>query len=221
MQIRAAVLHAPNTPFEIETLTLEAPRAGEVLVRLAACGVCHSDWHVATGDTRHPLPCVCGHEGAGVVEAVGYDVLGIAPGDHVILSWAPDCGHCYYCEHGQPNLCETFTEPLWAGTMLDGTPRLRRADGSPVFHYCGTAAFAEYTVVPAQSCVVVRPDAPLEVAALVGCAVATGVGAVLYTAGVHPGQNVAVYGCGGVGLSTVQGAVLSGAGTIIAVDTSG
>ena len=221
MQIRAAVLHAPNTPFEIETLTLEAPRAGEVLVRLAACGVCHSDWHVATGDTRHPLPCVCGHEGAGVVEAVGYDVLGIAPGDHVILSWAPDCGHCYYCEHGQPNLCETFTEPLWAGTMLDGTPRLRRADGSPVFHYCGTAAFAEYTVVPAQSCVVVRPDAPLEVAALVGCAVATGVGAVLYTAGVRPGQNVAVYGCGGVGLSTVQGAVLSGAGTIIAVDTSG
>lgn len=221
MQIRAAVLHAPNTPFEIETLTLEAPRAGEVLVRLAACGVCHSDWHVATGDTRHPLPCVCGHEGAGVVEAVGYDVLGIAPGDHVILSWAPDCGHCYYCEHGQPNLCETFTEPLWAGTMLDGTPRLRRADGSPVFHYCGTAAFAEYTVVPAQSCVVVRPDAPLEVAALVGCAVATGVGAVLYTAGVRPGQNVAVYGCGGVGLSTVQGAALSGAGTIIAVDTSG
>ncbi len=218
MHIRAAVLHAPNTPFQIETLTLEAPRTGEVLVRLAACGVCHSDWHVATGDTRHPLPCVCGHEGAGVVEAVGPEVRAIAPGDHVVLSWAPDCGHCFYCEHGQPNLCETFTGPIWAGTMLDGTPRLRRADGSPVFHYCGTAAFAEYTVVPQQSCVVIRRDVPLEIASLVGCAVATGVGAVLYTAGVRACESVVVYGCGGVGLSTVQGAALSGAGVVIAVD---
>ncbi len=220
MHIRAAVLNAPNTPFEIETLTLEAPRTGEVLVKLAACGVCHSDWHVATGDTRHPLPCVCGHEGAGVVEAIGPEVRGISIGDHVVLSWAPDCGHCFYCEHGQPNLCETFTGPIWAGTMLDGTPRLHHADGSPVFHYCGTAAFAEYTVVPQQSCVVIRRDVPLEVAAVVGCAVATGVGAALYTAGVRPGESVVVYGCGGVGLSTIQGAALCGAGVIIAVDPS-
>lgn len=220
MQIHAALLNAPNTPFVIETLSLEEPRAGEVLVKLAACGVCHSDWHVASGDTQHPMPCVCGREGAGVVEAVGQGVSGVARGDHVVLSWAPDCGHCFYCEHGQPNLCETFTGPLWAGTMLDGTPRLRRADGSPVYHYCGTAAFAEYTVVPAQSCVVIRRDVPLELAALVGCAVATGAGAVLYTAGVRPGESVVIYGCGGVGLSAVQGATLSGAGTVIAVDTS-
>ena len=220
MHIQAAVLDAPRTPFRIETLELQPPRAGEVLVKLAACGVCHSDWHVATGDTRHPLPCVCGHEGAGVVEAVGYDVSGIAPGDHVVLSWAPDCGHCYYCTHGQPNLCETFTGPIWAGTMLDGTRRLSRANGSPVYHYCGTAAYAEYTVVPAQSCVVIERGVPLEIAALVGCAVATGVGAALYTAGIRPGESVVVYGCGGVGLSGIMGAALCGASPILAVDTS-
>ncbi|MCI0364986.1 MAG: zinc-binding dehydrogenase [Phycisphaerales bacterium] len=141
------------------------------------------------------------------------------PGDHVTLSWTPDCGHCFYCLRGQPNLCETYTEPIWAGTMLDGTTRLH--DGSdPVYAYCGLATFAEYVVVPEPSCVKIRREIPLEVAALVGCAVATGVGAALYTANVRPGESVVVIGCGGVGLNIVQGAALCGASTIIAIDTN-
>ncbi len=217
MKIRAAVLDAPNQPFVIETLTLDEPRAGEALVRIHACGVCHSDYHLATGTTRHPMPVVCGHEGAGVVEAAGEGVTRVRVGDHVTLSWTPDCGHCFYCLRGMPNLCETFTDPIWNGVMLDGTTRLHR-DESPVYHYCGLASFADYVVVPERSCIVIRKDVPLEIAALVGCAVATGVGAVIYTAGVRPGDSVVVFGCGGVGLSVVQGAALSGASTIIAVD---
>lgn len=220
MQIQAAVLQQANTPFQIETLTLDAPRAGEILVRIVASGVCHSDYHLATGDTRHALPVVCGHEGAGVVEAVGPGVTRAQVGDHVTLSWTPDCGHCFYCERGQPNLCETYTEPIWNGVMLDGTTRLHRANGEPVYAYCGLATFAEYAVVPEQSCVPIRKDVPLEVAALVGCAVATGVGAVLYTADVKAGETVVVLGCGGVGLNVVQGAALAGAGAIIAVDVN-
>ncbi|MCC6613005.1 MAG: Zn-dependent alcohol dehydrogenase [Anaerolineae bacterium] len=219
MQIHAALLEGPNHPFVIETLTLEAPRDGEVLVRLAASGVCHSDWHLVTGTTRHPMPCVAGHEGAGVVEAVGPGVSRVKPGDHVVLSWTPDCGHCYYCQHGKPNLCETFTGPIWEGVMLDGTPRLRLGS-EPVYHYCGLATFAEYAVVPEQSCVPIRKDVPLTTASLVGCAVATGVGAALFTAGVRPGESVAVFGCGGVGLNILMGAALCGASTIIAVDTN-
>lgn len=217
MQIRAAVLDAPNTPFTIETLTLDAPRPGEVQVRIAASGVCHSDYHLATGTTRHPMPVVCGHEGAGVVEAVGEGVTRVRPGDHVTLSWTPDCGECFYCQRGKPNLCETYTDPIWAGTMLDGTTRLHRGS-DPVYHYCGLATFAEYVVVPQESCVPIRKDVPLQTAALVGCAVATGVGAVLYTAGLRPGESVVVFGVGGVGLNIVQGAALAGAYPIIAVD---
>src|SRR5215204_2989410 len=117
MKIQAAVLHTAQTPFEIMELELDDPRAGEVLVKIAACGVCHSDYHLATGTTRHPMPVVCGHEGAGVVEAVGAGVTRLRVGDHVTLSWTPDCGECFYCQRGRPNLCETFTEPIWAGTM--------------------------------------------------------------------------------------------------------
>ncbi|MFO7322454.1 MAG: Zn-dependent alcohol dehydrogenase [Chloroflexota bacterium] len=219
MKIQAAVLEAPNRAFQVETLRLDEPKAGEVLVRIVASGVCHSDYHLVTGATRHPMPVVCGHEGAGVVEAVGPGVSRVSVGDHVTLSWTPDCGHCFYCQRGMPNLCETFTDPIWAGTMLDGTTRLYR-DGDPVYHYCGLATFAEYVVVPEQSCVPVRKDVPLEVAALVGCAVATGVGAVLFTANVRPGASVVVIGCGGVGLNIVQGAALAGAQTIIAVDVN-
>ncbi|MGH7176138.1 MAG: Zn-dependent alcohol dehydrogenase [Tepidisphaeraceae bacterium] len=217
MRIRAAVLHGPNQPFAIEQLDLDAPHAGEVLVRLAACGVCHSDWHLVPGDTKHPMPVVAGHEGAGVVEAVGSGVDDVKTGDHVILSWAPNCGECFYCTHGRPNLCDTYTVPIWAGTMLDGTTRLA-LHGQPVFSYCGTAAFATHTVVPRQSCVVIRRDVPLESACLVGCAVATGVGAAMFTAKVQHGESVAVFGCGGVGLNVVQGARLCGATTIIAID---
>jgi len=220
MQIQAAVLYAPNTPFVIETLTLDDPRAGEVRVKIAACGVCHSDYHLVTGTTRHPLPVVCGHEGAGVVEAVGDGVTRVQVGDHVILNWAPACGDCFYCRHNKPNLCATFTEPIWAGTMLDGTTRLHRLNGDPVYAYCGLASFADHVVVPQQSCIKIRRDVPLGAASLVGCAVATGVGAAFYTAGVRPGESVVVIGCGGVGLNVLQGAAICGASTIIAVDTT-
>ncbi len=219
MKIQAALLTEPNRTFHIETLDLADPGPGEVRVRLVASGVCHSDWHVATGDTQHPMPCVCGHEGAGVVEAVGDGVTRVAAGDHVTLSWTPDCGGCFYCMNNQPNLCETYTGPIWDGVMLDDSPRLSWR-GQPVYHYCGTAPFAEHTVVPEQICVKIRKDVPLKVASLVGCAVATGVGAVLYTAGVKPGQSVVVYGAGGVGLNTIQAAALCGASTIIAIDTN-
>ena len=219
MNVQAAVLHAPKNPFTIETLRLEAPRAGEVLVKIAASGVCHSDYHLVSGDTQHPMPLVAGHEGAGVVEAVGPGVTRVKVGDHITLNWAPDCGECFYCQHEQPNLCDTYTGPIWAGTMLDGTTRLY-SDGDPIYHYCGLATFAEYAVVPEPSCIPIRKDVPLKVAALVGCAVATGVGAVLYTAKVRAGESVVVYGCGGIGLNILQGAAMVGATTIIAVDTS-
>src|SRR5688500_4695215 len=141
MRVKAAILNAPKTPLVVEELELEEPRAGEVLVRVAASGVCHSDWHVVTGDTKHPLPCVLGHEGAGVVEALGDAVTDLNVGDHVVLNWAPSCGRCFYCLRGRSNLCDTYTGPIWAGTMLDGQTRLRR-NGQPVYHYCGLATFA-------------------------------------------------------------------------------
>src|SRR4051812_11916411 len=168
MKIRAAVLTAPQQPFTIETLDLAEPRAGEVLVKIAAVGVCHSDWHLVSGATKHPMPVVAGHEGAGVVQAVGQGVNDVQVGDHVVLSWAPACGRCFYCLRDRPNLCETYTAPIWNGTMLDGTTRLSRGDGQPVYHYCGLAAFATHTVVPRQNCVVIRRDVPLESASLVG-----------------------------------------------------
>jgi NDMA-dependent alcohol dehydrogenase len=223
MKIRAAVLNAPKQPFVIEELELDPPRAGEVLIKLAACGVCHSDWHVATGDTKHPMPVVAGHEGAGVVEAIGDDVHDVHVGDHVVLSWAPFCGKCFYCLRDKPNLCDTYTAPIWAGTMLDGTTRLSRTrDGEreSVYSSCGTASFATHTVVPRASCVVVRKEKEIKLdrVALIGCAVATGVGAALHTAHVRAGDVVVVFGLGGVGLSIVQGARLCAASQIITID---
>ena len=197
---------------------LEPPRAGEVLVKVAAAGVCRSDWHLVTGATQHPLPAVPGHEGAGVVEAVGEGVTHVQPGDPVILNWAPNCGTCFYCLHDRPSLCATYTEPVWAGTMMDGTPRLSK-NGKPIYHYCALACFSEYTVVPQESCVPLDKAVPLTVGALIGCAVTTGVGAVLNTAHVQAGCSVAVFGVGGVGLCTVMGAHLAGAVPLIAIDT--
>ncbi len=219
MQTKAAVCHGPHVPFKIETLDLKPPQNGEVLVQMSAAGVCHSDWHLVTGATVHPMPVVPGHEGAGVVMAVGDGVSHIKPGDHVALNWAPSCGSCFYCLNGKPNLCETYTGPIWAGTMLDGTTRLS-LDGAPVYHFSGLACFSEYAVVPAVSCVPMPKEVPMTVAALIGCAVTTGVGAALYTAGVRPGSTVAVFGAGGVGLSIIMGARLAGASRIIAVDRS-
>jgi len=217
MKIQAAVLYETNTPFMIDTLDLEPPRAGEVRVRIAAAGVCHSDWHLRTGATRHPLPVVAGHEGAGVVEEVGEGVVTVKPGEHVALNWAPACGTCFYCQNERPNLCSAYAEPIWAGAMMDGTTRLAK-DGRPYFHYSALACFADHAVVPEESCVAVPKALPLPLAALIGCAVTTGMGAVLNTAQVPPGSTVAVFGAGGVGLSIVIGAKLAGAARIIAVD---
>jgi NDMA-dependent alcohol dehydrogenase len=219
MKIKAAMLRAPNSPFVVESLDLDEPRTGEVLVRVRAVGVCRSDWHLVSGATKHPMPVVAGHEGAGVVEALGAGVTDLKVGDHVVLNWAPACGKCFYCALDKPNLCDTYTGPIWAGTMLDGTTRLRHG-ASSVYAYCGLAAFAEFTVVPRQSCVKIDQDVSLESAALVGCAVATGVGAAMFTARVQHGESVAVIGCGGVGLNCIQGARMSGASTIIAIDVN-
>lgn len=217
MKIRAAVLYEVNKPFVVETVDLDSPRAGEVLVKVAATGVCHSDWHLVTGATQHPLPVVPGHEGAGVVEAVGAGVSRVKPGDHVALNWAPNCGNCFYCLNDRPNLCSTYVGPLWAGTMMDGTPRLS-LKGQPLYHFSGLACFADYSVVPQECCIPLGKEVPLNIAALIGCAVTTGVGAAFNTAKVKPGSSVAVFGAGGVGLSIIMGAQLAGAGRIIAID---
>lgn len=219
MKVKAAVIYENAQTFVIETLDLAGPRAGEVLVKMAAAGVCHSDWHLLTGASKHPLPVVPGHEGAGVVAAVGEGVTAVTPGDHVALNWAPNCGRCFYCLRDRPSLCETYVDRIWAGTMLDGTPRLSK-EGQPVYHFCALACFAEYVVVPQASCVPLAKDIPFEIAALIGCAVTTGVGAVLNTARVEAGSSVVVYGAGGVGLNIIMGARLAGAGRIIAVDTN-
>ncbi len=219
MRIQAALFREPNVPFSVEAVDLDPPKSGEVLVRVAAAGVCHSDWHLMTGATHHNTPVVPGHEGAGVVEAVGEGVTRVVPGDHVALSWAPSCGHCFYCLNGRPSLCETYVAPTWAGTMLDGTTRLSQ-NGQTVYHFSAVACFAEYTVVPEACCVPLAKDIPMEIAALIGCAVTTGVGAALNTVQVKPGSSVVVYGAGGVGLNIIMGARLAGAARIIAVDTS-
>jgi NDMA-dependent alcohol dehydrogenase len=217
MKIQAAVFYEPGRPFVVETLDLEPPRAGEVLIKVAAAGVCHSDWHLMTGATKHATPVVPGHEGAGVVEAVGPGVSRVKPGDHVALSWAPSCGECFYCLDDRPSLCETYVGPIWDGVMMDGTPRLSK-DGRPVYHFSALACFAEYCVVPQECCVPMPKEIPLTIAALIGCAVTTGVGAALNTVKVKPGSSVAIYGAGGVGLSVLMGAKLAGASRLIVVD---
>lgn len=219
MKIKAAVFYQPGQPFTVEELDLAPPQAGEVLVKVAATGVCHSDWHLMTGATQHATPVVPGHEGAGVITAVGPGVTRLKAGDHVALNWAPSCGECFYCLRDRPSLCSTYVGPLWAGTMMDGTTRLSK-NGEPVYSFSALACFAEYTVVPQECCVVLPKAVPLTIAALIGCAVTTGVGAVLNTAEVEPGSSVVVYGAGGVGLSVIMAAHLAGAAQIIAIDKS-
>jgi Zn-dependent alcohol dehydrogenase len=200
----------------VTELELAPPREGEALVRLRASGVCHSDLNAIDGTAETPCPAVLGHEGAGVVEAVGAGVA-LAPGTPVVLSWLPPCGQCAECRRELPHLCRPAWAAMAAGVLTDGTSRLSR-DGDPVFHYCFLSSFAERAVVPARCCVPMPPGVPFEVAALVGCAVTTGTGAVWRTAGVRPGERVCVIGCGGVGMSAILGAVVTGAAPIVAVD---
>ncbi|WP_163697927.1 alcohol dehydrogenase catalytic domain-containing protein [Mycolicibacterium sarraceniae] len=216
--MKAIVFRDQHSPIEHTDVDLAAPNAGEVRVRIAAAGVCHSDLHVKRGDWDAPAPLVMGHEGSGVVVELGEGVTSLAVGDHVVLAWVPPCGQCRYCRSGHEARCQkvaTIVGPK--GVLFDGTSRLSR-NGTPLHHYLGVSSFAEEVVVPASGAVKVRDDAPLDVIAVVGCAVATGVGAVLNTAAVEPGATVAVIGCGGVGLNVAQGARLAGAERIIAID---
>lgn len=216
--MRAAVLYGPNTPLVVEEVEIAPPKAHEVLVRIAYSGVCHSDYHVVLGEWTQPMPIVLGHEAAGIVEAVGDGVRGVQPGDHVITSWIASCDTCFYCRSGQPQLCETVIPTAFErGTMQDGTSRLSLG-GRPVASYLAVGSFAEYAVLPERGVCPIRKDMPLDKAALIGCAVATGVGAVINTARIEVGSTVLVIGCGGVGLSAIQGATLASARTIIAVD---
>ena len=214
---KAAVLAQVGQPLAVREVNLEPPRAGEVQVRMAASGVCHSDLSVQNGTLLMPLPMVLGHEGAGVVEAVGEGVTDLAPGDHVVVSWVPQCGECYFCRRGQGELCERGSGGMVSGALLDGTSRFT-LDGGPLFQMAGTGTFAERSVIPAIGAVKIPDDIPLNTAALMGCSVLTGVGAALNTATIRPGDSVAVVGCGGVGLNVVQGARIAGAERIIAVD---
>jgi NDMA-dependent alcohol dehydrogenase len=215
--MKAAVLYEVKQPLRVEEVQLDGPHQGEVLVKIGAAGVCHSDYHFMNGDLPIGLPTVLGHEGAGVVEEVGAGVTSVAPGDHVVLLFRPHCGHCEFCSQGRPALCSMAGQLRNTGHLLDGSSRLHR-DGLEIKHFLGVSCFAERAVVPEQGCVLISPEIPLEVAALVGCAVMTGVGAVMNTAKVTPGTAVLVIGAGGIGLNCVMGAALLGAHPIIAAD---
>jgi S-(hydroxymethyl)glutathione dehydrogenase / alcohol dehydrogenase len=214
--MKASVLFEQGAPLRVEELDLEGPREGEVLVRMAASGVCHSCLHAADGSWKGvPVPIVLGDEGAGTVESVGAGVRDLEAGDHVILSWAPTCGRCHYCVIGRPNLCEKRLPGR--GLLPDGTTRMA-LDGKPVYHYGHVATYASRTVVHESSAIRIDPAMPLDRAALVGCSVMTGVGAVLNTVRVPAGASMAVFGTGGVGLNVVQGGAMVAAHPIIAVD---
>lgn len=220
MEIRAAVLEEFAQPLKVTTADLAGPRAGEVLVRLHACGVCHTDMYTASGvDPSGYAPCVLGHEGAGVVEEVGEGVTSVAPGDHVVTLFSPQCGQCVNCRSGRTNICVAIREQQNLGYLPDGTARLSR-DGEPIRHFMGCSAFAEATVVSEYSLAKVSPDAPLETAALFACGLSTGLGAAMYRAKVWEGATTVVFGAGMVGLGAVAGARLQGAERIICVDLS-
>jgi S-(hydroxymethyl)glutathione dehydrogenase/alcohol dehydrogenase len=218
MKIRAAVLEEFGEPLVVQELELAEPREGEVLVRLAACGVCHTDLYTASGaDPTGYAPCVLGHEGAGVVESVGPGVSLVAPGDHVITLFAPECGECVHCRSSRTNRCVAIREQQGLGYLPDGTARLSRG-GEPIRHFMGTSTFAEFTVMPEIALAKVSPDASLEGCAPFACGLATGIGAALYTADVQPGSTCVVFGAGLVGLGAVIGCRLAGADRIVAID---
>jgi alcohol dehydrogenase len=227
LKVRAAVLnamgaampYAKSKPLTIEDVELRDPGPGEVLVRMGAAGLCHSDLSVINGDRPRPTPMALGHEAAGVVEALGPGGSDLKKGDHVVLVFIPSCGHCNPCAEGRPALCEPGAASNTAGTLLSGERRIFK-DGKPIYHHMGCSAFAEAAVVSRHSLVKVIPDLPLDEAALFGCAVLTGVGAVVNTAQVRAGNTVAVVGLGGVGLASVLGAVAAGAREVVAIDLS-
>jgi len=217
MKFRAAVLNKVNEPMTLDTLEMAPLAPTDVLVKIKASGLCHTDLEVIQGSLAYPLPIVLGHEGAGVVEAVGVDVTQVKPGDHVICSWNPHCGHCFYCERDLPILCEPYARHQPKGFLLDGRSRMKR-DGEQVHHYSVTSTHAEYTVVPESGAIVVPKELPFDRACIIGCGVMTGVGAAVRKANVAAGSSVVVIGCGAVGLNVLQGARLVDAGKIIAVD---
>jgi S-(hydroxymethyl)glutathione dehydrogenase/alcohol dehydrogenase len=218
MKTRAAVAWEAGKPLEIETIDLDGPQAGEVLLRIVATGVCHTDAFTLSGeDPEGIFPAVLGHEGGAIVEEIGDGVTSVKVGDHVIPLYTPECGECNFCTSGKTNLCQAIRATQGQGLMPDGTSRFS-LDGKTIYHYMGTSTFSEYTVLPEIAVAKVREEAPLEKVCLLGCGITTGIGAVLNTAKVEPGASVAVFGLGGVGLSAIQGAMMAKAGRIVAID---
>ena len=220
MKSRAAVAWEAGKPLSIEEIDVAGPKAGEVLVKIVATGVCHTDAFTLSGkDPEGMFPVILGHEGGGIVQEVGAGVKSVKPGDHVIPLYTPECGECKFCKSGKTNLCQKIRLTQGKGLMPDGTTRFSQK-GKPILHYMGTSTFSEYTVMPEISVAKINPKAPLDKVCLLGCGITTGIGAVLNTAKVPPGSTVAVFGLGGIGLSVVQGAVMAKASRIIAVDTN-
>ena len=218
LKYRAAVLHAAQTPMSIETITATDLQPTDVLVRIRAAGLCHTDLEVIEGSLRYPMPIVLGHEAAGIVEQVGSAARGVKVGDHVVLSWNPHCGHCFYCDRDAPILCEQYLGEGPKALPFDGESRAALADGRPLRQLMFLGSFGEYCVVADQQAIPVPKDIPFDRACLIGCGVMTGVGAALNLGVIAHGDTVMVIGCGAVGLAAVQGARLAGAGAIIAVD---
>jgi len=218
MDVRAAVAHKAGAPLSIETVQLEGPRWGEVLVEVKATGICHTDEFTLSGaDPEGLFPTVLGHEGAGIVVDVGPGVTSVKKGDHVIPLYTPECRQCEYCLSRKTNLCQAIRATQGQGLMPDGSSRFSLG-GKKLFHYMGTSTFANFTVLPEIALAKIRPDAPFDKVCYIGCGVTTGIGAVIYTAKVEPGANVVVFGLGGIGLNVVQGAKLAGADMIVGVD---
>ncbi len=216
MRVKAAVLYGQKQPYSVETVELDPPKRGEVLVKVGAAGICRSDLHFQKGEATIAMPAVLGHEGSGTVEAVGEGVTMVKAGDRVILSFVPNCGHCYFCETGRPQLCDAHART--SGKLFDNTSRLHTLAGQDMAHMGKVACFAEYAVVPQEGCIPAPAAVGFPQMALIGCSVTTGVGAAVFNARVGPGDRVAVVGCGGVGCNIIQGARLAGATTIVAVD---
>ncbi len=220
MKARAAVAWGPKQPLSIEEIEVAGPKEGEVLLKVIASGVCHTDAFTLSGnDPEGAFPCVLGHEGGCEVVECGPGVKELKPGDHVIPLYIPECGECEYCHSDKTNLCQSIASTVWTGYMPDGTRRFSQ-NGKPIYHYMGCSTFSEYTVVPEIALAKINPAAPLEKVCLLGCGITTGIGAVLNTAKVEPGSTVAIFGLGGIGLSVVQGAVMAKAARIIVIDTN-